>query len=345
MPRPAILRNLRVKRVALVDNGANLDKRTGDGAHILLYKSAPSVSDVHVDSTEWEKSDLTTESRDALPDSAFAAVWSDSGGKHRKLPIHDAGHLAAARGRIDGADIPADIKAAARRRIEAATKTKEKAVKKSVFKSFLDLFTETDPAKRVAKVAELEKAFPDDQDDEKPVHKADDAMCKCADCVAMRSEKLDKGLQKRFEALESENRELKKSAVDALAIAKAERETRLNSEMYTLLKGFVATPFTLEGADSDVMRFRKMKEDDPTGFDRTITILKAQDAQLASSMAFRDFGSGRMGTSEGSAWAQIEAKAEALVVKHGDLTMEQRIEKVLLDPANNKLVQEYRKQQ
>lgn len=37
----AILRGLKIARVALVDNGANFDKETGDGAHIMLFKSAP----------------------------------------------------------------------------------------------------------------------------------------------------------------------------------------------------------------------------------------------------------------------------------------------------------------
>src|SRR5262245_29260204 len=56
--KPGILTNLRIKRVALVDNGANFDKSTGDGAHIMLYKrddtqkGGPSLSSVHVDSTD-----------------------------------------------------------------------------------------------------------------------------------------------------------------------------------------------------------------------------------------------------------------------------------------------------
>lgn len=48
------LRNLKVNRVALVDKGANFDKESGDGAHIMLFKrdtskEAPSLSAVHVD--------------------------------------------------------------------------------------------------------------------------------------------------------------------------------------------------------------------------------------------------------------------------------------------------------
>ena len=36
--KPGILRRLRIKRVSLVDSGANFDEATGDGAHIMLYK-------------------------------------------------------------------------------------------------------------------------------------------------------------------------------------------------------------------------------------------------------------------------------------------------------------------
>lgn len=154
--KPGILTRLRIKRVAMVDLGANLDRATGDGAHIMLYKrhdvakDGPGLASVHSDSPDWdmddcdeyEKATLTGESRRTLPDSAFAAVWTDAKGKHRKLPIHDAGHLAAARGRVDAADIPADVKAKAKAKIEAAThKPEQQETKKMKLKDVLKLFT------------------------------------------------------------------------------------------------------------------------------------------------------------------------------------------------------------
>ena len=42
------LKGLLVDRVDLVDFGANYDKRTGDGAHIMLFKRAPQSADAHV---------------------------------------------------------------------------------------------------------------------------------------------------------------------------------------------------------------------------------------------------------------------------------------------------------
>lgn len=352
--KPGFLRNLRIKRVALVEAGANFDKRTGDGAHIMMYKASPDVASVHVDSlmgadepdSDYEKANLDAAARHGLPDSSFAAVWTDaSGKKQRKLPIHDAGHLAAARGRIDQADIPANVKAEARRKIDAATKTKEKSVKKSLFKQFLGLLTETDVTKRAAGVVELEKAFPDDNDeDDKPVHKADDSTCKCADCMSKSVNKSAEvvSMQKSIDALTAQNVELAKAANSAVALVKAERETRLNTEMHTMLKSFKATPFKLEGADSDIAKFRKMQEADPEGFARTMEILKASDAQMAASAAFHNVGSGMSGESA-SAWDQIVAKADTLIEKStSGLTQEQAIEKILLDPRNSKLVKAYR---
>lgn len=55
---PNFLKNLRVTRVDLVDNGANQD-HTGDGAHVLLFKRAPN-------STEDEMPNLSEMTADEL---------------------------------------------------------------------------------------------------------------------------------------------------------------------------------------------------------------------------------------------------------------------------------------
>lgn len=356
--KPGILRNLRVKRVSLVDIGANYDAGTGDGAHIMLYKAAtqkdgPSLGSVHSDSPNWdqddaddyEKADLSGQGRRALPDSSFAAVWTDAQGKkHRKLPIHDAGHLAAARGRLDQTQLPADVKAAARRKINAATNHKEKNVKKSMLKSFIGLFSETDAEKRTAAAAELEKAMADDcEDDEtddmkkKKAQAAKDAEGKDAvgKAVAEEVAKATTELQKKHA---EEIAKIAKANTDLTAAIEVEKGIRLDGEMRTILKGFRATSFDI---DKDVAKFRKMKESSPEEYNRVMEILKGADAMLASSALFNNFGTSAEGT--GDAWAQIEAKADAMVEKLGDkLTREQAIEKVMLDPKNMHLVKAYR---
>lgn len=59
------LRNLRVNRVALVDKGANLDAKTGDGASILLYKRA------------FSKVDLTDNDKRRMIEAAAMDTWGD----------------------------------------------------------------------------------------------------------------------------------------------------------------------------------------------------------------------------------------------------------------------------
>lgn len=341
--KPGILRDIRIKRVALVDSGANFDKKTGDGAHIMVWKASP-TSAVHVDTTDWEtpyeKANLTADSRNAIPDSGFAAVWTDaSGKKRRKLPIHDAGHLAAARGRVDQADIPADVKAEARRKIEAAT-NKEKPVKKNwkdMFKSAVGLMTEPDASVRTTKAAELLKAADDMPDtDEVPVHKGDDPNCKCADCMAKRAPQPTE-LEKRMTAIEKQNADLVAENTNLKKSVSTEIEKRESDEMVTILKSFKHTSIDLT---KDVPHFMKMRKSDPEGYARIMEIMKASDATAAAN--FSDIGT-RRGTGEGSAWAQVEALADKIMEKGvAGVTKEQAIEKVLLDPKNQGLAKQYR---
>lgn len=94
------LTQVRIKRVSLVDNPAN------EAATVVLYKG-----------------DLGGESRGNLSDADFAAVWTDAdGNKQRKLPIHDAAHVRNALARWNQTDLPADVKAKARRKLEAAAR-------------------------------------------------------------------------------------------------------------------------------------------------------------------------------------------------------------------------------
>lgn len=351
---PGILRQIRVKRVSLVDMGANYDKKTGDGAHILLSKSA-GLADVHVDrplgsddeeyETEYEKANLNAASRNSLPDSAFAAVWTGADGKkRRKLPIHDAGHLAAARGRIDEAQMPADVKAGARRKIEAATNRGGKMKKswKGLFKSLVGAVSETDETKRAEGIAAIAKAADDlpddnDEDDKKPMHKADDPMCKCDTCVSKRAlpedvlKSIAADFEKKLEGIRKENTELRGQVT-------AEIEKREIAEVEVELRKFKHVSIDLAKMAPEML---KLKKQFPAVYESQLGALKASDAALATSALFHDVGI-RKGTGEGSAWAQIEAKAEQLMEKsaNGNMTREQAIEKVCLQ--NPKLAAQYR---
>lgn len=283
--KPGILRNLKIDRVALVDRGANLDKKTGDGAHITLFKSAgPGLAAVHVDST-------------GAPDK-------------QKKP-------------------------------KATIDTKEPDVKKSIISKILGALRESDVTKREAAITEIEdltKAFPEEGDDK--VHKADDPMCKCAGCMTKRAPVVDEAIAKRMSDIEKQNIDLSAKLEKAHIVLAAEIEKRENGEMVTVLKGLSRVGVNL---DTDVAIFRKMKADNPAAYDRTIAMLKANDAQLSDAAMYKNTGSGMQGTVSGDSWAEIENLAKAHMSKSATkMTKEQAIEEVLLDPVNSRLVARYR---
>src|SRR5579864_943225 len=115
---PYKLKNFAIDRVDLVDEGAN------QHAHVLITKAFDERDG------EYEKANMTAGERNALPDSAFAAVWTDKDGKkQRKLAYQrkdgsiDLGHLRNARSRIaQHPDIPESVKATAQRKLDAAAK-------------------------------------------------------------------------------------------------------------------------------------------------------------------------------------------------------------------------------
>ena len=337
------LKNLVLDRVDLVDVGAN------QKAHIvltkrLIKKDSPSVSSVHVDTAgsecderdDYEKATLTSEQRNKLPDSAFAAVWTDAQGKkQRKLPYKhadgsvDHGHLTAALGRIDGTPMPDDVKASARRKLHAASGTKEKRMNaKEMLKNFVS-FLKSSGAEGAD---EIEKDIMDgDADDAaKRKKKEEDAA------AAEKRLKTDAELAKRMTDLE-------KRATDAEAIAKSERNLRLDAEMRTLLKSVRATPFNLDEAkeDNDIKKFRKMQDESPEAFSRMMEVMKATDDQLATSKAFETVGTSQIPV--GSAESQLQKKAEELMTVNKSLTKEAAFAKACED--NPALTRKYRAEQ
>ena len=128
---PTKLRKLKNTRVAACEQGANYDVTTGEGAHILLFKSEDAVPYV-------TKEARSTSSTNDLPDSAFAYISpggkKDSSGKTvprslRHLPYKTASgaidkpHLRNALARLNQTDIPASAKASAKRKLQAAARS------------------------------------------------------------------------------------------------------------------------------------------------------------------------------------------------------------------------------
>lgn len=235
---------------------------------------------------------------------------------------------------------------------------------KSVFKSFLAAINEPDVTKRTAAATALATEIDAIEDPVAPIakvaHDPDNAMCKCDTCMAKSADlakaakdkeqaDLEKAVgtevAKRMSDIEKRNTDLvtKNDALTA-SVAKMQ-EQAADAEMVTILKSFKATPFKLDGTDSDVVKFRTIKAASPAVWDRMLEVFKATDAQLADSAAFKTIGSSQSGGGDGSAWAQIEAKADAMIEKGGasaSLTREQAIEKAMF--ANPALVRKYREE-
>ncbi len=122
------------------DQAANLvDDPANPKAVITLLKRVakeqPAIGSTHVNVPDWltkeaeylSRAEQTSGERNALPDSAFAAVWTDADGrKQRKLPYRradgavDLPHLRNALSRLSQTDMPAELKPKARGKLEAA---------------------------------------------------------------------------------------------------------------------------------------------------------------------------------------------------------------------------------
>jgi len=174
---PVKLKNLVIDRVDLVDQGAN------QHAHVLIAKrnvrkEQPGLGGVHVnkpigeDDDDWSdeydkhfgKAVMTSGERNALPDSAFAAVWTDTDGhKQRKFPFKrkdgsiDKPHLRNALARIEqNPKVPAGIKAKAKAKLQAA------ASKAGVGEQKRKRHMEKNIVKRLLSLVRKEAAFGDE---------------------------------------------------------------------------------------------------------------------------------------------------------------------------------------
>lgn len=121
------LRKLEINRIDAVDAGANYDKATGEGSHILLIKR-----DEELQAAEWTAAFIND-----LPDSSFAVIEpggeKDEEGKTkprslRHLPYKDANgkidlpHLRNALARLPQTKLSGDLKSRARKKLEAAAR-------------------------------------------------------------------------------------------------------------------------------------------------------------------------------------------------------------------------------
>ena len=347
-----MLRRLRLKRVSLVDSPANVQ------AQVLLFKSVS----LPADECDLCKDEMGVETRGNLSDADFAAVWTDAEGrKQRKLPIHDAAHVRNALARWDQTDLPADVKAKARRKLEAKAKelgigeygkmqptssevnvpgmTRCKKCDKPVAKDAKTCphcgapMDQMEPdADDMAKVAKEKKAM-----DEKLKADLDaataklEALTKQVETITAERDALQKQLdtpeaieKRKLEALPASVRdriEKQESAIKKLEDEKAERESI----------DFVKSALPqVPGKYEDIGKLLKRAKDTMKGedYEALVVVLKASSAQIETGKLFREVGKRGDGAT-GSPLAQITALVDALVAKDVNLKRQDAMSRVI----------------
>jgi hypothetical protein len=343
------LRRLRLKRVSLVDTPAN------QAAQVVLFKSADCECTVC-------KEVQSTESRNALSDADFAAVWTDAEGrKQRKLPIHDAAHVRNALARWSQTDLPADVKAKARRKLEAKAKelgigdyAKQQPTGSEVNVPGFPKCPKCDAemekgAKKCTKCGEMMPDMePDDMEkaDDRPKEDAVDEKIKAdlADATAkltaataeiekVKAERdaLQKQLdtpeaieKRKLEALPASVRERiekQESAIRKLEDEKAERESI----------DFVKSALPqVPGKYEEIGKLLKRAKDamGAEDFEALVVVLKAASAQIETGKLFREIGK-RAADAPGDPLQQINALVDALVAKDANLKRQDAMSRVI----------------
>lgn len=350
------LRSLRLNRCDLVDQPAN------PLAHVVLYKRATA--------TVAAKSVMPSSTRSELPDSAFAAVWTDGdGNKQRKLPYKhadgsvDMAHLRNALSRISQTDMPSSVRAAAQHKLNAA---KEKYMKKSIWKRLAELFKEAEAGALADWANEEEqehgiKSFhgrlikalegfgTDEFPPEHPIS-ALKTLCKemgdyisasaappaqgePAPPAAPSGEGLVKSAEEVAKAAADEAvvkavADISKKLAETEAVLKAERDASALAAEVALLKSIKLVSVN---PDADAPIFKSLKETNIAAYDRVMELIKGADAVAAASDLIKEVGSPLSGDKQSgnTAWAQIEAEADALRKSDTKVTKAQAIDIVM----------------
>lgn len=350
------LKNLRVKRVDLVERGANQE------ANVVLFKA------------QWSAAEINN-----LPDSAFAVIapggTKDDEGKTvprtlRHLPFKgpdgkvDLPHLRNALARLPQSDLSPELQAQARARLQAAAKeagvgqtTEEKAEMMKCPKCEAEVGKEDkfcsqcgtkqemekqddmhgshhEDAKKAAKAAK-ETFMAENQ--EQIVKKLQDdlkAATDLADEEAKKRDAIEKSLKEQTEAVAS----LKKQFEDAQAeIRKAKDEAKL-AEFKKAVDEFEHLPVK---ADVFAPVLKKCAEAlDEAGYAELMRVLKAADA--ASADNFSEIGAPGNASEPRTVAAEVDAKAEELLKSESGLSKSDAYARVMAQ--NPKLAARYRRE-
>jgi hypothetical protein len=144
--------------------------------------------------------------------------------------------------------------------------------------------------------------------------------------------KVPEELRPSFETIFKEHEELVKKAAEAEqkaaateAVLKAERDERLRKEWIAKAAEYKHLPAKPEEFG---LVLKALSEKAPEELAKLEQVLKAADEQIGQGALFKEVGSGAAPVG-GTAWAKIEAAANALVQKDDKLTHEQAIRKAI----------------
>lgn len=359
--RPARrLKNLRYKRIDLVDRGASHDVASGEGAHVLLFKrdepAAPAVA-----------------KSDSLVDRIFRSVVSkitaslNMVAKGAPLTFEDAQMLRGADDVYE--DLYDDLGAlwsAISSALYSDVSDKAAAIKTAVQAYCDDLMADLDEwlttggdddasvakraavkkvgrkisAERLQRLQAMHKTLGSFIDEHAtPAAPADTSKgdTTMTDVEKKAADEAEAAIQKRIDdALRAaatketvEKADLLKRVETAEAAVAIEKAERLKATHIAKAASFKGLPVK---ADDDYKVFQEIDEKlSPEVAKRVTELLQAADAAIVSGDLFKAVGSAREG-SGGSAYAEVETLADGLVAKStSGLTKAQAIDRVIRD--------------
>jgi hypothetical protein len=335
MPQPVTrVTNLRVDRIDFVDAGASLDKATGQGAHVLLYKragvppaakKAPTFDEILLGRQAWEMNDAFYELTCTLSDTISSIIWDpETADKAGAIRAALGSFEAALEGEIaDWLAAPASLtKAAAPAQRDRVRDTTRLAVQKAVARALLARKKETDMATKPAPVAK-----------EKPsMDGVPDAVKAYIDELEAKIAEMGKGAGKEppkpedvLKGLTPEARALvEKAAADAEAARKesAELQKRLDAEgaarererWIGKVGKLSALPVKADDLGPALAKLHGL-DAEATGLVEK-ALEAAQGALAANNALLKELGHADAAAGAGeTAEGQIAKKAEALVAK------------------------------
>lgn len=370
------LKNLTVDRVDLVDIGANLDKRTGDGAHIMLYKRADQSAKpadlrkaalarivamakakgasagllLKTESLARTFDDVLAaqEAREALSElwelyyafqeAACSILDSDEADKIGLINASAADFMSAFLGALPSALDEASVEMGVEKVGRKISGKRMKQLREMHEKLGSLLAEVTDEGDgEMSKTAEQIAADATAQADVQK--RIDDGVAKAvADTKKAADEHLAAELKKRDDEI-----------AKALGEAKAERDARILKDFQgKTTTDFVGLPLTLvakaAGEKTDAEVFKALSEKAPDEWLRVEAILKGAAEAIRNGQLFKEQG-GAGAESATSAAGQLQALAQELVTKGLQKTLEQAIAAVAVDPAHRDLYKRYVEEQ